>query len=60
MQTFFGRFQLAEKMFWKYNNINASQIETVLEKENVTLSEVLDHEGVIQECKNQTTKLIDL
>ena len=49
-----------QKMFWKYNNINASQIETVLEKENVTLSEILDHEGVIQECKNQTTKLIDL
>ena len=47
-------------MFWEYNNINASQIETVLEKENVTLSEILDHEGVIQECKNQTTKLIDL
>ena len=47
-------------MFWKYNNINASQIETELEKENVTLSEILDHEGVIQECKNQTTKLIEL
>ena len=47
-------------MFWNYNTMSISQIETVLEKEDVTLAEVLDHEGVIQECKSQTKKLIEL
>merc|ERR1712223_1061809 len=36
-----------------------SQFETIFEKEDVTLAEVLEQENVIQECKNQTKKLID-
>jgi len=46
-------------MFWQYNTLSTSQFETIFEKEDVTLSEVLDQENVIQECKNQTKKLID-
>ena len=47
-------------MFWQYNTLSTSQFETIFEKEDVTLSEVLEQENVIQECKNQTKKLIDL
>ena len=47
-------------MFWQYNTMSTTQIETVLEKEDVSLAEVLDQENVIQECKTQTKKLIDL
>ena len=47
-------------MFWQYNTLSASHFETIFEKEDVTLSEVLEQENVIQECKTQTKKLIDL
>jgi serine/threonine-protein phosphatase 6 regulatory subunit 3 len=46
-------------MFWQYNTLSTSQFETIFEKEDVTLSEILDQENVIQECKTQTKKLID-
>lgn len=46
-------------MFWKYNLITASHIETLLNKENVTLRELMDEDDILQECKAQTKKLID-
>jgi hypothetical protein len=46
-------------MFWKYNSMSTSQVETLLEKENVNLKELLELEDVIQECKNQNKKLVE-
>ena len=46
-------------MFWKYNSMSTSQVETLLEKENVSLKELLELEDVIQECKNQNKKLVE-
>ena len=46
-------------MFWKYTNTTPSQIESLLEKDDVGLKEVLQQEDVIQECKSNNKKLID-
>jgi len=46
-------------MFWKYNNASSSQIESLLEKEDVGLKEVLQQEDIIQECKSNNKKLIE-
>ncbi len=46
-------------MFWRYNANSVSQVDTALDKENVTLTELLELEDIIQECKNQNKKLID-
>ncbi len=36
------------------------EMETILDKPDVTLAEILDQENVIQECKSKTQKLITL
>lgn len=46
-------------MFWQYNTLSTSQIESLLEKEDVGLTEVLEQEDIIQECKNQNKKLVE-
>lgn len=46
-------------MFWKFNLITTSHLETLLGKENVTLKELMDEEDILQECKAQTKLLID-
>ena len=46
-------------MFWKYNTTSASQVDSFLEKENVSLNELLELEDIIQECKNQNKKLVE-
>lgn len=46
-------------MFWKFNLITTSHVETLLSKENVTLRELMDEEDVLQECKAQTKRLIE-
>ncbi|XP_054709616.1 serine/threonine-protein phosphatase 6 regulatory subunit 3-like [Uloborus diversus] len=46
-------------MFWRYNLITGSCIETLLDKENVTLKELMEEEDILQECKAQTKKLLD-
>jgi hypothetical protein len=47
-------------MFWKYNTMSTSQMETLMDKEDVSLIDVLEEEDVIQECKIQNKKLIEL
>lgn len=37
-----------------------SQVDTVLDKENYTLEELLDEDEIIQECKALNTRLISL
>ncbi|XP_063599720.1 serine/threonine-protein phosphatase 6 regulatory subunit 3-like isoform X1 [Penaeus indicus] len=46
-------------MFWKYNFSSSAQIETLLQKEDVTLFELMDEDELLQECKAQNRKLID-
>ena len=46
-------------MFWKYNTLAVSHIDTLLDKQTVTLAEILEQEDIIQECKSQNKKLVD-
>eukprot|EP00090_Calanus_glacialis_P000849 TRINITY_DN1059_c0_g1_i2.p1 TRINITY_DN1059_c0_g1~~TRINITY_DN1059_c0_g1_i2.p1 ORF type:complete len:1001 (-),score=360.21 TRINITY_DN1059_c0_g1_i2:284-3286(-) len=46
-------------MFWKYNSLTVSHLDTLLDKQGVTLQEILEQEDIIQECKSQNKKLVD-
>lgn len=47
-------------MFWQLKALSASSpIESVLDKENFTLEELLDEEDIIQECKALNSRLIN-
>lgn len=45
-------------MFWKFDLHTASQVEKLLEKDDVTLRELLDEDDVLQECKAQNQRLL--
>ncbi|KAM3692360.1 hypothetical protein ACJW31_08G083200 [Castanea mollissima] len=47
-------------MFWKLTSLSASSpVESILDKENFTLEELLDEEEIIQECKGLNSRLIN-
>ncbi|CAE1307134.1 Serine/threonine-protein phosphatase 6 regulatory subunit 3-A,Serine/threonine-protein phosphatase 6 regulatory subunit 3-B,Serine/threonine-protein phosphatase 6 regulatory subunit 3,Serine/threonine-protein phosphatase 6 regulatory subunit 1,Serine/threonine-protein phosphatase 6 regulatory subunit 2 [Acanthosepion pharaonis] len=46
-------------MFWKFNLLSSTHIDTILEREDVTLQELLDEDDILQECKARHKKLID-
>ncbi|EPZ34588.1 SIT4 phosphatase-associated protein family domain-containing protein [Rozella allomycis CSF55] len=48
-------------MFWKfgYNNYGASGLEQLLDKNDLTLEELLNEDELLQEAKSQNKKLID-
>ncbi|XP_062917891.1 serine/threonine-protein phosphatase 6 regulatory subunit 3-like isoform X2 [Mobula hypostoma] len=46
-------------MFWKFDLHTSSHIDTLLDKEDVTLTELMDEEDILQECKAQNRKLLD-
>ncbi|KAK1373602.1 serine/threonine-protein phosphatase 6 regulatory subunit 3-like [Heracleum sosnowskyi] len=47
-------------MFWKLTSLSASSpLETLLDKENFTLEELLDEDDIIQECKALNSRLIN-
>ncbi|BFZ09907.1 hypothetical protein BsWGS_12946 [Bradybaena similaris] len=46
-------------MFWKFNLLTSSHIDTLLDKEDVTLQELMDEDDILQECKAQNRKLVD-
>ncbi|KAL5577378.1 hypothetical protein UlMin_019077 [Ulmus minor] len=47
-------------MFWRMAGLStASPVETVLEKDNFTLEELLDEDDIIQECKGLNGRLIN-
>ncbi|KAJ8066307.1 hypothetical protein OCU04_005385 [Sclerotinia nivalis] len=47
-------------MFWRFGGYaNVSTIDTILDKENVTLEELLDESDLIQELKQHNSKLIE-
>ncbi|XP_063099757.1 serine/threonine-protein phosphatase 6 regulatory subunit 2 isoform X2 [Cavia porcellus] len=46
-------------MFWKFDLNTTSHIDKLLDKEHVTLQELMDEDDVLQECKAQNRKLLD-
>ncbi|PWZ00209.1 SAPS-domain-containing protein, partial [Testicularia cyperi] len=44
---------------WRFGFSSVSTLETLLDKPNVTLEDVLDEEDLLQECKSQNQKLIN-
>src|SRR3954453_7942271 len=47
-------------MFWRFGGYaNISTIDTILDKPDVTLEELLDESDLIQELKQHNTKLIE-
>ncbi|XP_022721294.1 serine/threonine-protein phosphatase 6 regulatory subunit 2-like isoform X2 [Durio zibethinus] len=47
-------------MFWRMSGLStASPVETILDKENFTLEELLDEDEIIQECKALDGRLIN-
>ncbi|TFK68279.1 SAPS-domain-containing protein [Pluteus cervinus] len=46
-------------MFWRFGFHNASAIDSLLDKEDVTLEAILDEDDLLQECKAQNTRLSD-
>ncbi|CDR88522.1 related to SAP155-SIT4-associating protein [Sporisorium scitamineum] len=45
-------------MFWRFGFSSVSTLETLLDKPNVTLEDVLDEDDVLQECKTANQKLM--
>ncbi|EGO21202.1 hypothetical protein SERLADRAFT_452336 [Serpula lacrymans var. lacrymans S7.9] len=46
-------------MFWRFGFHNASSIDSLLDKDDVSLEAILDEDDLLQECKSQNTRLID-
>ncbi|KIL67003.1 hypothetical protein M378DRAFT_323035 [Amanita muscaria Koide BX008] len=46
-------------MFWRFGFHNGSAIDSLLDKEDVSLEAILDEDDLLQECKSQNTRLID-
>ncbi|TKY85390.1 hypothetical protein EX895_005552 [Sporisorium graminicola] len=46
-------------MFWRFGFSSVSTLETLLDKPNVTLEDVLDEDDVLQECKTANQKLMN-
>lgn len=50
---------VAGTMFWKFDLSTTSHVDKLLDKEGVTLRELMDGEDILQECKAQNRKLLD-
>ncbi|XP_044943499.1 serine/threonine-protein phosphatase 6 regulatory subunit 2 isoform X7 [Mustela putorius furo] len=49
---------VAVTMFWKFDLNTTSHVDKLLDKEDVTLRELMDEDDVLQECKAQNQKLL--
>ncbi|XP_024911723.1 serine/threonine-protein phosphatase 6 regulatory subunit 2-like isoform X2 [Cynoglossus semilaevis] len=45
-------------MFWKFDLHTSSHLEALLDKDDTTLTELMDEEDVLQECKAQNRRLL--
>lgn len=45
-------------MFWKFDLHTSSHLEALLDKEDVTLAELMEEEDVLQECKAQNRRFV--
>jgi hypothetical protein len=45
-------------MFWKFGFHSSSPIDSLLEKSNITLVEILEQESLLQEVKGQNDKVL--
>ncbi|XP_041110494.1 serine/threonine-protein phosphatase 6 regulatory subunit 2-like isoform X2 [Polyodon spathula] len=45
-------------MFWKFDLHTTSQVDKLLDKEDVTLRELMDEDDILQECKAQNRRLL--
>ncbi|RWS09305.1 Serine/threonine-protein phosphatase 6 regulatory subunit 3-like protein [Dinothrombium tinctorium] len=45
-------------MFWEFQGAIVSQIDTLLENESVTLTELIEEDDILQECKASNQKLL--
>ncbi|RKP09045.1 SIT4 phosphatase-associated protein-domain-containing protein [Thamnocephalis sphaerospora] len=46
-------------MFWRFGFNPVSAVDQLLEKEDVTLEELMDEEDLLQECKSHNVRLIE-
>ncbi|KAI8086716.1 SIT4 phosphatase-associated protein-domain-containing protein [Halteromyces radiatus] len=46
-------------MFWRFGFHNPSAVDTLLEREDITLEEILEEEDLLQEAKSHNQKLIN-
>ncbi|KAL1917612.1 uncharacterized protein VTP21DRAFT_4005 [Calcarisporiella thermophila] len=46
-------------MYWRFGFHNPSAIDGLLEKEDVTLEDLLDEDDLLQECKSHNAKLLE-
>lgn len=46
-------------MFWRFGFASTSHIDTLLDKPNVTVEDLLDEDDLLQECKSQNNKLVE-
>uniref|UniRef100_A0A4X2KZA6 Protein phosphatase 6 regulatory subunit 1 n=1 Tax=Vombatus ursinus TaxID=29139 RepID=A0A4X2KZA6_VOMUR len=46
-------------MFWKFDLHTSSHIDTLLQRDDLVLAQLLDEEDVLQECKVPHPKLLD-
>ncbi|XP_042322434.1 serine/threonine-protein phosphatase 6 regulatory subunit 2 isoform X2 [Sceloporus undulatus] len=46
-------------MLWKFDLNTTSHVDKLLEKEDVTLQELMEEDDLLQECKAQNRKLLD-
>jgi len=45
-------------MFWKFDLNTTSHVDKLLDREDVTLRELMDEDDILQECKAQNQKLL--
>lgn len=48
----------AVAMFWKFDLHTTSHIDQLLDREDVTLKELMEEEDLLQECKAQNHRLL--
>lgn len=58
-QDFYGSWVCSIIMFWKFDLNTSSHVDKLLDKEDVTLHELMDEDDILQECKAQNRKLLD-